>query len=119
MKYNALNAIVYDFIWRFLPSMKNGALKPVMDYCFPDWVAWKTEMTMKDVKKQIKKVHEQWQKEENEEVREKFQEEFPDAKVTTHDENTGAVLIEHQPDGSTAQDLLGGAMEIKSPWSDK
>ena len=24
--------------------------------------------------------------------------------------------VEHEPDGSKAQDLLGGAMEIKSTW---
>lgn len=118
MKYNAFNAIVYDFIWRFLPTMRHGLLKPVADYCFPDWVAWKTETTMKDVKKQAKVIHEQWQEEENQAVVEKFQEVYPEAKVTTHDKNTSAVLIEHPPDGSTAQDLLGGAMEVKSPWSD-
>ena len=25
-------------------------------------------------------------------------------------------VIEHEPDGSKAQELLGGAMEIKSTW---
>jgi len=117
MEYSILNAIIYDFIWRFLPSMKNGALKPIMDHCFPDWIMWKTGRTMEDVDRQTKELKEQWQKEENEAIVEKFEEVYPEAKVTTHDEKTGAVLIEHPPDGSKAQDLLGGAMEIRSPWS--
>ena len=27
------------------------------------------------------------------------------------------IFIEHKSDGSEAQELLGGAMELKSPWS--
>jgi hypothetical protein len=27
-----------------------------------------------------------------------------------------AQIIEHPPDGSKAQDLLGGTMEIRAPW---
>jgi hypothetical protein len=120
MTYNVLNAIVYDVLWRFCesyPSLRSNTLvKMAMAHCFPDWVLWKTELTMKDVDRQTESLKEEWQKEENEAIREKFQEAFPDAKVTTHNEQ-GAVLIEHPPDGSKAQELLGGAMEIKSPWS--
>jgi len=118
MKYNIINAILYDYITRFLPEEARGWLKPVVEYCHPDWVLWKTEKTMKDVKKQEKKLKEQWQAEENAAIVEKFQEQNPDATVTTHNKETGAVLIEHPSNGSNAQDLLGGAMEIKSPWSE-
>ena len=120
MRYNALNALVYDVLWRLCesyPSLRqNTWVKLAMKHCFPDWVEWKTESTMKSVDKQAEELKGQWREEENELTRQKFQEEHPDAKVTTHNEQ-GAVLIEHQPDGSKAQDLLGGAMEIKSPWS--
>ena len=120
MTYNVFNAIVYDVLWRFCesyPSLRSNTLvKMAMAHCFPDWVLWKTELTTKDVDRQTESLKEEWQKEENEAIREKFQEAFPDAKVTTHNEQ-GAVLIEHPPDGSKAQELLGGAMEIKSPWS--
>jgi hypothetical protein len=116
-----LNAIVYDVLWRFCdiyPSLRaNKLVQMVMTHCFPDWVLWKTEITMKDVDTQAETLKEQWQKEDNEKVVEKVSKLFPDAKVTTHDENTGAVLIEHPPDGSKAQELLGGTMEIRSPWS--
>ena len=120
MGYNVLNAIVYDVLWRLCesyPSLRqNTWVKLAMKHCFPDWVEWKTESTMKSVDKQAEELKGQWREEENELTRQKFQEEYPDAKVTTHNEQ-GAVLIEHPTDGSKAQDLLGGAMEIKSPWS--
>ena len=120
MSYNVLNAIVYDVLWRLCDSFSslrsNTLVKMAMAHCFRDWVLWKTELTMKDVDRQAEELKEQWQKEENEVTRQEFQEAYPQAKVTTHS-NQGAVLIEHKPDGSKAQDLLGGAMEVKSPWS--
>jgi hypothetical protein len=121
MKYNLLNAIIYEVC---LILIDHGVLKEsnpivarILAHCFPDWVEWKTEMTMKDVDRQVEEIKETWKEQENKQIVEKFQEKYPKAKVTLHDENTGAVLIEHPPDGPEAQDLLGGAMEIKSPWS--
>lgn len=120
MKYNLLNAIIYDVLWRLcdsFPSLRGKKwVRFLMDNCFPDWVEWKTELTMKDVDRQAEDLKQQWRDEENEAIREKVSKLFPDAEVTTHNEQ-GAVLIEHPPDGSKAQDLLGGIMEIKSPWS--
>ena len=120
MSYNVLNAIVYDVLWRFCdsyPSLRSNTLvRMAMAHCFPDWVLWKTELIMKDVDRQTEELKELWRDEENEAIREKVSNFFPDAKVTTHNEQ-GAVLIEHPPDGSKAQELLGGSMEIKSPWS--
>ncbi len=122
MNYNVLNAIVYDILWRLCESYpylrQNRWVKLAMAHCFPDWVLWKTENTMEGVDRQTEELKEEWRKEENAKIVEEFQEKYPDAKVTTHNEETGAVLIEHPPDGSKAQDLLGGAMEIKSPWSE-
>jgi hypothetical protein len=119
MKYNPLNAIVYDILLLLCESYSSLRLNPwvkqAMEHCFPDWVEWKTERTMKSVDRQTEDLKQQWRDEENEEVREKFSNIFPESKVSTHNEQ-GAVLIEHKPDGSKAQDLLGGAMEIKSPW---
>jgi len=74
-------------------------------------------MTMVSVDAQAETLKEQWRKEENEAILKRTQEKYPEAKVTLHNDN-GAVLIEHPPDGSNAQSLLGGAMEIKSPWSE-
>jgi hypothetical protein len=121
MNYNVFNAIVYDILWRFCdsyPSLRgNKFVQMAMEHCFPDWVLWKTELTMKDVDAQTETLKEQWRKEDNEKVVEKVSKLFPDAEVSTHDEKTSAVLIEHPPDGSQAQELLGGTMEIRSPWS--
>jgi hypothetical protein len=121
MNYNSLNAIIYEFLWQLCelyPSLRgNKWVRMVMAHCFPDWVLAKTETTMADVDSQTEEIKEQWQKEDNQKVVEKVSKLFPEAKVTTHDEKTGAVLIEHPPDGSKAQELLGGAMEIRSPWS--
>jgi hypothetical protein len=122
MNYNVFNAIVYDILWRFCdsyPSLRgNKFVQMAMEHCFPDWVLWKTENTMADVDRQSEELKEQWQREDNERVVEKVSNIFPEAEVSTHDEKTGAVLIEHPPDGSKAQELLGGTMEIKSPWSE-
>ena len=71
---------------------------------------------MRSVDEQAESIKEQWRDDENEAIREKVSNIFSDAKVTIHNEQ-GAVLIEHPPDGSKAQELLGGSMEIKSPWS--
>ena len=52
MNYNVFNAIVYDVLWRFCdsyPSLRgNKFVQMAMEHCFPDWVLWKTELTMED-----------------------------------------------------------------------
>jgi hypothetical protein len=121
MKYKLLNAIAYE-VCRLLiedkPSRKDiYIISLILKHCLEDWVMWKTEMTMSAVDAQAEELKKEWREEENKAIVEKFQKLFPDAQVSTHDANTGAVLIEHPPDGSNAQSLLGGAMEIKSPWS--
>lgn len=120
MKYSVLNAIVYDILLLLCESYSSLRLNPwvkrAMEHCFPDWVEWKTELTMKDVDRQTEDLKQQWRDEENESIRKKVSNFFPESKVSTHNEQ-GAVLIEHPADGSEAQDLLGGAMEIRSPWS--
>lgn len=68
-------------------------------HCFPDWVEWKTERTMKNVDKQIEDIQAIQQLEH-------------DKKYVT------PIVIEHEPDGSRAQDLLGGTLQIKAPWVD-
>jgi hypothetical protein len=88
----------------------------ILEWLWKHWVDGRVEMEISSVEKQAEEIKEQWKSEENAEILERFQEENPDAKVTIHDSDTGAVLIEHKPDGSVAQDLLGGTIEIKSPW---
>jgi NurA-like 5'-3' nuclease len=59
-----------------------------------DWVLWKVENTLKSVDRDIEKIMKNWDKQEP----------------------TKFEVIEHESDGSKAQELLGGAMEIKSTW---
>lgn len=120
MTYSRWNVCVY-LILKWLIERRPGFgfnpwVKLALANCFPDWVLWKTQTTMAEVDKQVEQLHAQWDKEEAQATLTKAQSLYPDAKVTLHD-NTGAVLIEHPPDGSKAQELLGGAMEIKAPWT--
>lgn len=45
--------------------------------------------------------------------------EIQDAMQYEHDQKyVKPHIIEHAPDGSKAQELLGGALQIKAPWAD-
>jgi len=72
----------------------------IREYCFPDWVAWKTEQTMAKVDRQIVEITKEWE-------------------VQDHDTYIKPIIIEHKPDGSKAQDLLGGTLQISAPWYHK
>lgn len=94
--YNIINALIYELIIKLADhykSLKNNTIvKLILAYCKDDWVLWKVELTLKDVDRQIENLHKEWDKQK--------------PKLYTK--------IEHEPDGSTAQSLLGGAIEIKS-----
>lgn len=97
-KYNIWYALLHEFILGLMGALpklrRNVWIGKALEWTRPDWVLWKVEQTMLDVSKQAKKIVEQWEKEEP-----------PKYEYT-----------EHEPDGSKAQDLLGGAIEIKSTW---
>lgn len=98
MKYNLFKALIFDFLWRTRNPHADieidGWVRATMRYCFPDWVEWTTEVTMKDVDSQVEELKKEWAK-----------------------DDPKPEIIEHPSDGSEAQELLGGALEIKSPWS--
>lgn len=101
MKYNIWKASSYE-VTNLLIDFDtkwedNFWVKKVREHCFMDWVEWKTERTMKDVDLQIKLFHSEAD----------YQESL----------KSKPIIIEHEPDGSEAQELLGGAIEIKSAWS--
>ena len=52
---------------------------------------------MKDVDKQVEDLHETWGKEEKEKQK--------------------LIYTELEPDGSKAQELLGGEMRLSAPWT--
>jgi len=96
--YNIWNALIHELLLACLDIWPRFKLNPwvgkALEWTRPDWVLWRVEQTMLDVSKQAEEIVKQWEKEEPP----KYE------------------YIEHEPDGSKAQDLLGGAMEIKSTW---
>ena len=109
--------------------------QPIWEWAVEWFIAWAREQRiqaeLKDVDKQAAAINQQWTQIEDAErtaqaeaVAARIQFENPDATVSVIQTAVGegtdtTILIEHAPDGSKAQDLLGGAMEIKSPWMDR
>lgn len=103
---------------------------------FAEWfIAWMRELKiraeMKHVDTQVEEIDEQWTQQEDQSYREKVQEvadklqaQMPTAVVSVVDARVGdcvqpTIFIEEAPDGSKAQDILGGAMEIRNPFVDR
>ena len=101
MKYNIWNAIAYEvtnLLIDYNPSLRNNHwIKLIRDNCFHDWIEWKTESTMKSVDQQIEMI----KQEQEEEDRKQF---------------IDPIITEQPPDGSKAQELLGGEVRISAPW---
>jgi hypothetical protein len=101
MQYNIWYALSYEITNLLINTdarwEQNPWVQKIREYCKPDWVEWKTEYTMKNVDFQAEVIKQQWTAEE-------------DGKYTK------PIVIEHKPDGSKAQDLLGGTLEIKAPF---
>ena len=103
MKYNWINAAAYEVtnvLIDLQPKLEqNKWIKLIRSHCFFDWVEWKTERTMEHVDSQVAKLQQEMQE---------------------HDEKlyVKPIIIEHEPDGSEAQKLLGGELQIKAPWLD-
>jgi hypothetical protein len=91
----------------------------------------KIRAEMASVDQQAAEISEEWTKAEDEERRQvaervagRIQFESPDATVSVIETAVGegsdlAILVEHPADGSAAQELLGGAVEIRSPWLER
>lgn len=101
MKYNIWNAVAYEVCQLLIDHdpewRKNFIVKKILSHSFLDWVNWRTERTMKTVDHQVKQIHFEW-----------------DAKNPRQSKPT---YIEHEANDSEAQQLLGGAIEIRSAWS--
>jgi len=108
--------------------------QPVWEYLVEWFIAWAREQRiqaeLKDVDEQAVVIQKEWERMEYEErvaaaerVAGQIQFENPDATVSVVAVMMGegkdvAIMVEHPADGSKAQELLGGAMEIRSPWSE-
>jgi hypothetical protein len=101
MKYNVWNAVAYEITTILVDLdtrwINNWLVSAIRKHCFLDWTEWKTEQTMKKVDVQIEEIQ-------------KAMKEADDLMYTA------PVVIEHKPDGSKAQELLGGTLQITAPW---
>lgn len=86
--------LVQELVQHFVSLRQNKIIKQILIYCKEDWVLWKTELTLKKIDLEVEQLKKDWEKEEPP----KF------------------LIIEHEPDGSKAQQLLGGELEIKSTF---
>jgi len=86
--------LVQELIHHFASLRQNKIIKQLLIYCKEDWVLWKTELTLKKIDLEVEQLKKDWEKEEQP----KF------------------LIIEHEPDESKAQQLLGGELEIKSTF---
>lgn len=97
--YNKTNALIYEliiFLCRFYPLKQKPWIRRILDYCRSDWAAFRAEVTIREVDKQVEDLHAQWAKEEKIEHK--------------------PVYTELPPDGSKAQEVLGGEMRLTAPW---
>jgi hypothetical protein len=109
--------------------------QPVWSYLVKWFVVWlreqKVQAELKEVDEQSVAIQKEWERMEYEEkvaaaerVAGQIQFENPDATVSVVPVTMGegkdvAIMVEHPADGSKAQEVLGGAMEIRSPWVDR
>lgn len=127
MNWRGLVVEIIRILWDHGYYRDNPWLQKIHAWWFEYWVQYKTKITMADVDRQAEELKAQWAKEEDAALLAKAQEENPNAHVEVvhpfdgadhkpEDPSIAAVKIEHEPDGSTAQQLLGGTLEIKAPW---
>lgn len=101
MKYNIWNAAAYEvcllLIEHDLKWEKNFIVRKILSHCIWDWVEWKVERSMKEVDHQLDQIHFEMD--------------------SYYDQQNQPIITEYESDGSQAQQLLGGPIEIKSAWS--
>ena len=100
-KYNIWLALIYEVVKAFSEHYKSlnkyKIINLVLKYCKHDWVLWKIESTLISVDRDIEKITKEWEKQ---------------SKPKT-------IYSELPPDGSNAQNLLGGEMRIRSNYETK
>ena len=99
------NALCYELaMWAAekWPSLRLQPWFPLLiQWCKPDWSAWKTEQTIKKVDEQASTLVKQWEREEREIIADKLaskaQELFPAATITPlPDAIVPSVMIVHE-----------------------
>ncbi|MGA0101324.1 MAG: hypothetical protein ACO3HF_04685 [Burkholderiaceae bacterium] len=129
-RLKGLTVEIIRMLWDRGYYRQNKILKRIHDWWFEYWVQMKTAHTMVQVDREASQFRAQQAAQEDAELLAKAQAENPDAKVEVihpfdkpdhkpGDPSIAAIKIEHEADGSRAQELLGGMLEIKAPWYDE
>ena len=80
------------------PQLRHNRLfAATLHYTRADWVEWRTAVAMREVDEWVEEMHQQWEAE--------------------HAAAVTPVITEAPPDGSKAQELLGGELRIRAPWT--
>jgi hypothetical protein len=120
------NALCYELAlwaagkWSFLRLQPWFSL--LLEWCKPDWTAWKTQLTLKKVDEQAADLVKQWEAEERAVVAtklaEKAQELFPAATVTPlPDAIVPSVMIVHEAPESASDDVKALGGELRITWT--
>ena len=120
------NALCYELAtwaankWSFLRLQPWFPL--LIQWCKPDWTAWKTDHTIKKVDEQLTVLVKQWEKEEREIIADKLaskaQELFPAATVTPlPDAIVPSVMIVHEAPESASDDVKALGGELRITWT--
>ena len=119
------NALCYELAawaaakWSFLHLQPWFPL--LMQWCKPDWSAWKTEQTIKKVDEQASTLVKQWEKEGREIIADKLaskaQELFPAATITPlPDAIVPSVMIVHEAPESASDEVKALGGELRITW---
>jgi hypothetical protein len=94
----------------------------LLQWCKPDWTAWRTELTIKKVDAQMTPLVKQWEKEEREIIADKLatkaQELFPAATITPlPDAIVPSVMIVHEAPESASDEVKALGGELRITWT--
>lgn len=119
------NALCYKLALWAAQKLPVLCLQPwfvlLMQWCKPDWTAWKTEHTIKKVDKQLTVLVKQWEKEEREIIADKLaskaQELFPAATITAlPNAIVPSVMIVHEAPESASDEVKALGGELRITW---
>ena len=123
---SVFNALCYELAiwaankWSFLRLQPWFPL--LIQWCKPDWTAWRTEQTIKKVDAQATDLVKQWEKEEREIIANKLatkaQELFPAATITPlPDAIVPSVMIVHEAPEGASDDVKALGGELRITWT--
>jgi len=123
---SVFNALCYELALWVADKRPSLRLQPwfiaLINWCRPDWTAWKTEQTIKKVDEQASALVKQWEKEERgiiaDKLATKAQELFPAATVTAlPNAIVPSVMIVHEAPESVSDDVKALGGELRITWT--